>query len=90
MCLGAQSICGLEIGLLAEWKQGDQEGAESGILVRGGRAWTGVGRGVVRLGEIWTFLRRNQQDMFMDGRMSMTDWLGMSSGEADRGIRISV
>lgn len=49
--LGDHSIC-LEIGLLAERKQGDQEGAESGVLVRGGHAWTSVGSVVVRIGEI--------------------------------------
>ncbi|XP_007088442.2 BLOC-1-related complex subunit 8 isoform X2 [Panthera tigris] len=46
--LGDHSIC-LEIGLLAERKQGDQEGAESGVLVRGGHAWTSVGSVVVRI-----------------------------------------
>ncbi|GAB5567958.1 BLOC-1-related complex subunit 8 isoform X2 [Prionailurus iriomotensis] len=35
------------IGLLAERKQGDQEGAESGVLARGGHAWTSVGSVVI-------------------------------------------
>ncbi|XP_047700828.1 BLOC-1-related complex subunit 8 isoform X3 [Prionailurus viverrinus] len=48
---GDHSICCLEIGLLAERKQGDQEGAESGVLARGGHAWTSVGSVVVRIGD---------------------------------------
>ncbi|XP_040300953.1 BLOC-1-related complex subunit 8 isoform X1 [Herpailurus yagouaroundi] len=46
---GDHSIRCLEIGLLAERKQGDQEGAESGVLERGGHAWTSVGSVVVRI-----------------------------------------